>query len=236
MAGNSATCTVNLVGDSVPPTVSYSVAGGNYNTNKTIRITPSDSGSGVAGYNIHVYKDGSILNIYNNLTAAYYDVTLSSDGSYTVYTQVVDKAGNKIVQTPNNGSNWYYQSYKIDKTAPTCTTSKSGSGSGGVTISWSCSDTNGVSSVTYNGSGVGASGNYGSQKSSATIVAKDSFGNSSTYTVTVTKGQNCTTYTEHWCCVGGWCGWADKKKKEPYCCDSYRCPLVERQNCTDNYY
>lgn len=235
-AGNSATCTVNLVGDSVPPTVSYSVAGGNYNTNKTIRITPSDSGSGVAGYNIHVYKDGSILNIYNNLTAAYYDVTLSSDGSYTVYTQVVDKAGNKIVQTPNNGSNWYYQSYKIDKTAPTCTTSKSGSGSGGVTISWSCSDTNGVSSVTYNGSGVGASGNYGSQKSSATIVAKDSFGNSSTYTVTVTKGQNCTTYTEHWCCVGGWCGWADKKKKEPYCCDSYRCPLVERQNCTDNYY
>ena len=176
------------------------------------------------------------MNIYNNLTAAYYDVTLSSDGSYTVYTQVVDKAGNKIVQTPNNGSNWYYQSYKIDKTAPTCTTSKSGSGSGGVTISWSCSDTNGVSSVTYNGSGVGASGNYGSQKSSATIVAKDSFGNSSTYTVTVTKGQNCTTYTEHWCCVGGWCGWADKKKKEPYCCDSYRCPLVERQNCTDNYY
>mgnify|MGYP001135749444 CR=1 FL=1 len=70
-----------------------------------------------------------VLNIYNNLTAAYYDVTLSSDGSYTVYTQVVDKAGNKIVQTPNNGSNWYYQSYKIDKTAPTCTTSKSGSGS-----------------------------------------------------------------------------------------------------------
>ena len=43
----------------------------------------------------------------------------NGDGIYKVYTYAQDNAGNLITKTPNNGSNWYYQAYKIDSTAPT---------------------------------------------------------------------------------------------------------------------
>ena len=222
-AGNENTCQVTLIGDSVPPTVSYSVAGGSYNANKSIVITPKDTGSGVAHYNVHVYKSGTLTNQYNNLTSATYTVTLSTEGSYTVYTQVVDKAGNMIVQTPNNGSNWYYQSYTIDKTGPTCTVTKSNTGStSGVKVTWSCSDSAGVSSVTVNSSAKSASGSVSGQKSTVTIVAKDGLGNSKTYTASVSSSQNCWG-AESRCCNTCYDPSTHTRRCDSSLCGSYDC-------------
>ncbi len=209
----------NYVIDLSPPTVTYSVAGGVYGGAIGILITPKDSISGVNYYNIHVYKNGTILNAYNSLKSTNYTVNLTSEGTYTVYTQVFDKVGNKIVQAPNNGGNWYYQTYVLDFHVPTCTTSKTNTGSeSGVTINWSCSDSgSGLKSVTLGGTAVGASGSLAGQKATVNLVAVDNAGRTGTYTVQVTSEGGCDTFCANYCCNDYWCG-------KGACCSSYRCP------------
>ena len=130
-----------------------------------------------------------------------------------------DKVGNKIVQAPNNGGNWYYQTYVLDFYVPTCTTSKTNTGSeSGVTINWSCSDSgSGLKSVTLGGTAVGASGSLAGQKATVNLVAVDNAGRTGTYTVQVTSEGGCDTFCANYCCNDYWCG-------KGACCSSYRCP------------
>ena len=116
--------------DTTLPTVSYSVAGGTYDSYQTIRITPSDTNYDYMA--VQVYKNEAL--VYTNkidakstskTTASYFDVILDSDGSWTIYTQVYDKAGNKQNQNPNNG-NWYYQTYNIDSAKYVLTVKQTG--------------------------------------------------------------------------------------------------------------
>ena len=116
--------------DTTKPTVSYSVAGGSYDTAQTVRVTANDTN--YSYMYVHVYKDGVIQAISNNAnptTASYYDVPLDSDGSWIIYAKVYDNAGNIQNQSPVNGSGWYYQTYTINTAPPTSTiTVKTSSG------------------------------------------------------------------------------------------------------------
>ncbi len=116
--------------DTTKPTVSYSVAGGSYDTAQTVRVTANDTN--YSYMYVHVYKDGVIQSISNNAnptTSSYYDVPLDSDGSWIIYAKVYDKAGNIQNQSPVNGSGWYYQTYTINTAPPTATiTVKTSSG------------------------------------------------------------------------------------------------------------
>ena len=114
--------------DKVLPTVSYNVSSGIYNTNKTVRVTANDvnySYMKVRVYNneAKTYTNYITAKSNDNITAKYFDVVLDSDGPWTIYAAVFDKAGNKQSQSPNNGW-WYYQTYTIDTTAPTVTLTK----------------------------------------------------------------------------------------------------------------
>ena len=104
--------------DTTKPTVSYSVAGGSYDTAQTVRVTANDTNYSymkVRVYNnaAETYTNYIAAKSNDNITANYFDVALDSDGSWTIYTQVYDKAGNKQNQSPNNGT-WYYQTYTIN--------------------------------------------------------------------------------------------------------------------------
>lgn len=128
---NTVTSTGNVSGiDTIHPTVSYSVIGGTYNTYQTIRITPSDTNYDYMA--VQVYKNEAL--VYTNkidakstskTTASYYDVTLDEEGTWTIYTVVYDKAGNKQNQNPNNGK-WYYQTYNIDSAKYVLTVKQTG--------------------------------------------------------------------------------------------------------------
>ncbi len=107
--------------DVTPPTVSYSVPGGTYNTNQTVTVTPSDAVSGVGLWMVHAYKNSVFDEVQSSwdLTGwPSYNVTLT-EGYWTVYSRVYDNTSNIIVQEPNNGDNWFYQNYTIDTTPPT---------------------------------------------------------------------------------------------------------------------
>ena len=113
--------------DKTNPTVSYSLAGGTYNSYQTVRITPNDEN--YLSMAVHVYKNSALVysgkvdeKSTNSTSASYYDVSLDSDGTWTIYTTVYDKALNTQNQNPNNGS-WYYQTYVIEM-KETCLTSK----------------------------------------------------------------------------------------------------------------
>ncbi len=106
--------------------MSYSVPSGTYNANQTVTVTPSDAVSGVGVWAVHTYNAGA-LNYSNqdwtksnsNLTGyPSYDVTLT-EGIWTIYSSVYDNASNIIVQEPNNGDGWHYETYTIDTTPPT---------------------------------------------------------------------------------------------------------------------
>ena len=95
---------VDIKIDITNPTVSYSLAGGTYNAYQTVRVTPSDEN--YASMAVHVYKNGALVysgkvdaKSTNSTSASYYDVSLDSDGTWTIYTVVYDKAGNKAEYT-----------------------------------------------------------------------------------------------------------------------------------------
>ena len=110
--------------DTVAPTVSYSVIGGIYNSYQTVRVLPNDIN--YSSMAVHVYKNSALVysekvdqKSTNGTSASYFDVALDSDGTWTIYTVVYDKAGNKQDQSPDNGTGWYYQTYIIDTIKPT---------------------------------------------------------------------------------------------------------------------
>ena len=110
--------------DTTNPTVSYSLASGTYNENKTITITANDDN--FQFMYITVYKDGTVYKEYNRLTNKTQTIDLDSDGTWIVYTNVVDKAGNKLNQEPKTSTGVYYQTYMIDTVNPTVSYSLAG--------------------------------------------------------------------------------------------------------------
>jgi len=99
--------------DKVNPTVSYSVNGGTYLDNQSVVITPTDN-VGVKKFSVQVYKNGILVNEKSNvnISESSYTVSLDSDATWKIVTNVEDNAGNNLVQTPN--SNGYYQEYVIN--------------------------------------------------------------------------------------------------------------------------
>ena len=108
---NSASTMIRI--DKTVPTISYNLAGGTYNSTKSVTVTGSDSN--FSYMNVHVYKNGVYdgSRSVNNKTTNTHTVSLDSDGTWTVYTQVYDQAGNKHTMGPDNGYGWYYQTYTI---------------------------------------------------------------------------------------------------------------------------
>ena len=103
--------------DAIPPTVSYSVAGGTYTTAQNVTVTASDTGgSGYKCMDIQVNNSSGAILQKTCITDTSYTVSLSSDGNYTIYTKVYDNAGNKQSQSPENKYGWYYQNYTINTT------------------------------------------------------------------------------------------------------------------------
>ena len=103
--------------DAIPPTVSYSVAGGTYTTAQNVTVTASDTGgSGYKCMDIQVNNSSGAILQKTCITDTSYTVSLSSDGNYTIYTKVYDNAGNKQSQSPENQYGWYYQQYTISTT------------------------------------------------------------------------------------------------------------------------
>ncbi len=111
--------------DKAYPEIIYSVLGGNYTEYQTITVSVSD-----VNYHsmaVHVYKNNALVysdkvdsKSIDSTTSNTFDVTLDSDGVWTIYTTAYDVAGKKQNQNPNNGD-WYYQEYTIDTTDPVVT-------------------------------------------------------------------------------------------------------------------
>lgn len=100
------------IGDMIPPTISFE---GCESTN-TITITTNDTGgSGFDHMNVSVFKgsDKDATKSKTNITSTSYTVSLDEDGTWTVYAQAYDKAGNRQSQSPETSIGWYYQQYKI---------------------------------------------------------------------------------------------------------------------------
>ena len=134
--------------DKIAPTVEYSVLEGNYNTEQTIEITPIDNESGVDYYNVYVYKDGILLDSYENLETESHEVILNENGTYEIRTFVVDKFGNVINMEPIIDG-MYYQTYLIDKDKPTLEVSPTNGNyktSGSVTLTVADTGGSGLSS------------------------------------------------------------------------------------------
>lgn len=185
--------------DKTPPTISYNLAGGTYNTNKTVVVTPNDVGSGYNAMGVHVYKDNQFISSKSTdaTTNSTYSVTLDSDGVWAIYTMVYDNAGNKHTQLPDNGAGFYYQVYTIDTTKPSCTLAVT-SGTAGNNGWYRSNVTIGFSSATDNLSGVNSYGIGDYSTKSATLswdtagqtytgYIKDNAGNTNTCSITVKR-------------------------------------------------
>ena len=105
--------------DTVAPTVSYSLAGGTYNENKTVRVTVNDTN--FKSMSVYVFKNKALVytnkiasKSIDNTTKNTFDVLLDEDGDWTIYTKATDAASNEIVQKPINGNKFYYQTYVIN--------------------------------------------------------------------------------------------------------------------------
>ena len=185
--------------DKTPPTISYNLAGGTYNTNKTVVVTPNDVGSGYNAMGVQVYKDNQFISNKSTdaTTNSTYSVTLDSDGVWAIYTMVYDNAGNKHTQLPDNGAGFYYQVYTIDTTKPSCTLAVT-SGTAGNNGWYRSNVTIGFSSSTDNLSGVNSYGIGDYSTKSATLswdttgqtytgYIKDNAGNTNTCSITVKR-------------------------------------------------
>ena len=138
-AGNTNQCEITVKSDGVAPTVTYNLAAGSYSVTKTITITPQDVGHGWDYYDVKVTKNGTVITNETNLKGSTYQVTISDNAKYVISTKVVDKANNKITQTPLDGNGYYYREYIIDKVTPTVTftANKKTSGTAINTDTWS---------------------------------------------------------------------------------------------------
>ena len=120
----STSVSVNIKIDTTNPIVSYSLAGGTYNENKTVRVTVNDTN--FKSMSVYVFKNKALVytnkiasKSIDNTTKNTFDVLLDEDGDWTIYTKATDAASNEIVQEPINGNKFYYQTYVINSSYKT---------------------------------------------------------------------------------------------------------------------
>lgn len=146
--------------DTTPPTVSFSVTGGVYNSKKDVTVTVSDDN--FSYMNIQVNDGNGMVLLQNNITTANYTVTLEYESTWSVYVMAYDKNGNKQMTAPLNEYGWTYQTYVIDWSIPTVSFSLTGgtySGTQNITVTATdpnfnymnvqVNDSNGMVSVQY---------------------------------------------------------------------------------------
>lgn len=133
-SGNSGE--ISWSSDITAPSISVSNSGSSWtNNNQSVKITASDSQSGVANvyynWNTNSSSAGSWSSISNGGTTS-----LSSQGTYYLHVKAVDREGNTRIK--------HYGAYRIDKTTPndpnvsvTNTTTNS------VSLSWNVGDSGG---------------------------------------------------------------------------------------------
>ena len=198
--------------DIIKPTISISSSKTTW-TNQNITLTAvTTDASGIIGYmwstNSEITYYDSGWNYFSTPKATHtqtYNVT--QNGTYYFYAK--DEAGNVYKKD--------YKVTNIDKDKPTCSVSKSNTGSeGGVNTSITCNDTGGsrVASCPSGNSGL---------KSNKTYTVTDGAGNSNTCSVTV-SGYSCHGYScnPHNCnphnCNPYACGWDSCASGSPNAC------------------
>jgi len=121
MSGNVLASNNGIENDKTPPTISYSLNGGDYTETMTVVIKVSDEESGIKRFGVNVYKDGVKDTARSKATitdTTSYKVNLGGDGVWRIETYAFDKAGNKNLGNPVTKAGWYYQIYTIDTTLP----------------------------------------------------------------------------------------------------------------------
>ncbi len=108
--------------DVTPPTIEYSLPENTYTGDQTLTVTPKDTLSGIDTWSVHVYKGepGDYSNKEETKSADYTSSQLShtitlEEGTWTIYTNIYDKAGNRHVTQRPERAGWYYQTYTIKK-------------------------------------------------------------------------------------------------------------------------
>ncbi len=127
--------------DKTAPTASYSLLTGVYSANQTLTITVADNLSGIKEFQVKMERNGVAVGGITSITGQNKHVVSLPGGVYTVYTRLVDNAGNVITQSPNSGG-WYHQTITADNEPPTCINS-GGSATWkttNVTITGTCND------------------------------------------------------------------------------------------------
>ena len=111
-AGNYTCNSLDVLVDTTAPTITYNLNQGIYDVGQTVTVTCNDSN--FSNWNVHVYKDGTIVESksvskYKNNS---YTVKMDSSGTWQIYAIAYDKAGNK--QDANaNGAGWDLRTYTI---------------------------------------------------------------------------------------------------------------------------
>ena len=227
-AGTVGTCTFNVNNiDKTTPTCSISSSNTGW-TNQNITLTITGYNTGVSGIASYSWDGGSTFNTTRTKTV----------GSSTTYTAKVKNGAGTIGTCTFNVTN-------IDKTAPTCTVSKSNTGTTtGVTTTVTCNDTGGSTCDTSRSQ----TGETGKKNGTYTYTVYDKAGNSGTCSVTVvaqtqqrTKscssgnrctGAGCETYkscthsecgvNQYKSCAHSECGVASYKRCSAAGCETYK--------------
>ncbi len=176
-AGNWNTTTVSFDVDSIAPTISIVSPTSMYNNTGSVTVswTASDSGSGLAYYDVDVFNGKAWTN-YTDMSATSKVLSSLTDGSYTVYVEAFDNAGNM-----NSAS----VSFIVDTVAPTIVSiSPSGNDVGiesKVTLTFSEAMNEGSVSIVVNG----VSGTMSWSGNTATFTPSSSLVYNTRYSVSV---------------------------------------------------
>ena len=112
--GNSSTQSNNVEVDVNAPQISYNLASGTYDENKTVTVTVTDNRK-ISSITYQLYKDEVLVSSGNppgaSITNISFDSNLDSDGTWKLNVTAIDEAGNTINTSRN---------FIID-TVPVCT-------------------------------------------------------------------------------------------------------------------
>ncbi|HPP40622.1 MAG TPA: chitobiase/beta-hexosaminidase C-terminal domain-containing protein, partial [Candidatus Kapabacteria bacterium] len=178
--------------DATAPTTTDNVPSGWQNSNITITFTPDDAtGSGVS--KVYYTTNGSNPTTSSSFVTSPYQITISTDGIYTIKYYAVDNVGNaEAVKTATNQA-------QLDKTAPTIAantitapTSSTKWNGGNHNITWTTTNiTDATSGLATNPISLYYSTNASGPSPTWTLIA-DNLSNSGSYTWNVPTDINST--------------------------------------------
>ncbi len=178
-AGTTGSCTIKVENiDKTTPTCSISASGTNW-TNQNITLTVTGSNPGPSPVDSYSWDNGS----------TYGSTTTNSVGSNNTYTVKIKNKAGTVGSCSYNVTN-------IDKTAPTCTPTKSNTNSpDGVTVTFTCDNNSGGSQTNCPGKDTGV-------KANKEYTVTDAAGNSAKCSVTVNNKKQQSTKS---CTAGNTC-------------------------------